>query len=99
MICAVTFSSNHSCMCTKNCAFFAQAAAANERADALEQHNKALQYKIDALEALANDRQNQCVTLEQAVARAASEKTDAEARARKLGQELVNWQRQGAEES
>lgn len=74
-----------------------QAAAANDRADALEQHNKALQYKVDALEALANDRQNQCLTLEQAAARAASERTEAETRARRLGQELAGWQRQDAE--
>lgn len=74
-----------------------QAAAANDRADALEQHNKALQYKVDALEALANDRQNQCLTLEQAAARASSERTEAETRARRLGQELAGLQRQDAE--
>jgi len=74
-----------------------QVAAANARAEALDTHNKALQYKVDALEALASDRQSQCLTLEQAAARAASERSDAEARARKLGLELATWQRRDDE--
>lgn len=79
------------------CSSLLQVVAANARSDALDTHNKALQYKVDALEALASDRQSQCLTLEQAAARAASERADAEARARKLGQELATWQRRDDE--
>jgi hypothetical protein len=63
-------------------------AEAHDRCEALETHKQALLHKIEALETLAADREQQCAALQQAATRRSCEWAAAEAAARKVREEM-----------